>query len=172
MKRLSRQFPLIVRIVVLSVFLCFAVLLLIKASALANPDGGPADIHNAAALTDLEFDYMHSQAEWEMLKERSYPSKTLLDGPTLSLRQREAAAQLEKLERERPQSSLNWTNVGPVRIPSTGCGWGAENSGRVVALAVDPSNSSHWLIAAADGGIWQTTDAGGTWSPRTDDQSS
>ena len=36
----------------------------------------------------------------------------------------------------------------------------------------DPSSASHWLIGGAQGGIWESTDSGGTWTPRTDDQAS
>ncbi|HEX4697213.1 MAG TPA: hypothetical protein VH254_06035 [Candidatus Udaeobacter sp.] len=173
-KLLSRPFPLVVRRVLLSILLFLVVLTLIKGSLLVDANAGPRQVDKSVPATNLKFGYMHSRAEWEMVKERSYPSQTLLDGPILSQRQSEAVAQLQKLEREAPQRqpSLGWTNIGPAHITSTACGWGNENSGRVVALAIDPSNSSHWLIGAADGGIWQTTDGGGTWSPRTDDQAS
>lgn len=46
-----------------------------------------------------------------------------------------------------------------------------QDCGRVTALAVDPSNPNHWLIGAAQGGIWENTNAGPDW-PRTDDQPS
>ena len=45
-------------------------------------------------------------------------------------------------------------------------------SGRVGAVAVDPIDPSHWLIGAAQGGVWETRDAGATWSPMTDAQAS
>jgi photosystem II stability/assembly factor-like uncharacterized protein len=41
-------------------------------------------------------------------------------------------------------------------------------SGRVAAVAIDPSNSNHILVGAAGGGVWESTDQGGTWAPRTD----
>ncbi len=41
-------------------------------------------------------------------------------------------------------------------------------SGRVAALAVDPSDPSHLLCGAAHGGVWESRDAGATWTPRTD----
>jgi uncharacterized repeat protein (TIGR01451 family) len=53
-----------------------------------------------------------------------------------------------------------WTNIGPV------------GRGRVHAVAVDPGNLSHWLLGAAGGGVWETLDAGTTWTPKTDDQAS
>ena len=69
-----------------------------------------------------------------------------------------------------------WYNIGPQPINTVNFiqnGYTLEiDSGRVCTLAIDPGNSNHWLIGAAQGGIWQTTDAGGTWLPRTDDQAS
>jgi uncharacterized protein (TIGR03437 family) len=43
-------------------------------------------------------------------------------------------------------------------------------SGRVSGVAVDPSDSTHWLIGAATGGIWESHDSGKSWTPRTDGQ--
>jgi hypothetical protein len=40
--------------------------------------------------------------------------------------------------------------------------------GRVAAIAVDPRDQQHWLIGAAQGGIWETRDAGTTWTAKTD----
>jgi len=41
-------------------------------------------------------------------------------------------------------------------------------SGRVTALAVNPSNSNNVFLGGADGGLWVTTDGGNTWNPLTD----
>ena len=57
-----------------------------------------------------------------------------------------------------------WQNVGPAPITSGA----ATFSGRVTAIAVDPSDSNHWLIGGAQGGVWETTDGGTNWAPRTD----
>lgn len=67
-----------------------------------------------------------------------------------------------------------WYNIGPQPINSldTNKIIVEQDSGRVAAIAVDPSNSNHWLIGAAQGGIWETTDAGSDWKPRTDSQAS
>ncbi|QDV39602.1 Ig-like domain-containing protein [Tautonia plasticadhaerens] len=67
-------------------------------------------------------------------------------------------------------SSSTWTPVGPSSIED------GEGSGRVTAIAVDPSDPSGntVYIGAASGGVWKTddfltTDAGGpTWIPLTD----
>ena len=77
------------------------------------------------------------------------------------------------------QASYYWYNIGPQQIVQV-LGFNNDTlgydtttySGRVSALAVDPVNPNHWLIGAAQGGVWETTDAGGTWNPRTDDQAS
>lgn len=55
-----------------------------------------------------------------------------------------------------------WVNIGPSSILPDG------TTGRVNDVVVDPLDSSRWLIAAPGGGIWQTLDAGGSWTPLTD----
>src|SRR5262245_16762106 len=72
------------------------------------------------------------------------------------------------------QTFYYWYNIGPQPINTLDDDDNivGQDSGRVAALAVDPSNSNHWLIGAAQGGIWETTDAGNTWNPRTDNQAS
>jgi photosystem II stability/assembly factor-like uncharacterized protein len=70
-----------------------------------------------------------------------------------------------------------WRPLGPFSIPhgqTYGKGPGSRPSvaGRIVAIAVDPGNADHILIGAGGGGIWETKDAGKTWSPRSDDQPS
>jgi photosystem II stability/assembly factor-like uncharacterized protein len=120
-------------------------------------------------------EWLETQPWWWMLKERSSPSAVPLDGPTLSQRYAEAVAQMEQLQAAKfepePQPPSTWANIGPAHIASNGCDYAAENSGRIVSVAVDPADASHWLITADSGGIWETVDAGGTWIPRTDDQS-
>ena len=66
------------------------------------------------------------------------------------------------------QAGARWVNIGPAPI----VGYFQPSSGRVADLAVDPSNPDHWLIGAAEGGVWESADAGSTWIPRTDDQPS
>jgi photosystem II stability/assembly factor-like uncharacterized protein len=69
--------------------------------------------------------------------------------------------------------TAKWVSIGPAPIvggsPETT--WTARpRSGRVAAIAVDPSNKKHWLIGAAGGGVWETFDGGQSWAPRTDAQ--
>jgi hypothetical protein len=66
----------------------------------------------------------------------------------------------------------SWVNIGPASIAYTNQYGTNYFSGRVAAVAVDPSNSSHFLLGAALGGVWESTNSGATWSPRTDNQPS
>ncbi|MCU1256760.1 MAG: hypothetical protein JWM83_3059 [Candidatus Angelobacter sp.] len=64
-----------------------------------------------------------------------------------------------------------WRSLGPATV-SNGQTADLERmnvSGRVAAVAVDPSDSSHVLCGSANGGIWESHDRGGSWVPRTDD---
>lgn len=42
-------------------------------------------------------------------------------------------------------------------------------SGRVASIAVDPRDASHWLAGVGNGGVWETRDAGRSWTPIADD---
>jgi hypothetical protein len=59
-----------------------------------------------------------------------------------------------------------WTALGPASLSSGG----GNYSGRIAGVAVDPTNSNNIYIAAAGGGVWNTTDGGATWTPLTDSQ--
>jgi len=61
----------------------------------------------------------------------------------------------------------NWQFVGPRNygILHTGA---SPVSGRVNAVAFDPSRRGTWYLGAAMGGVWKTTDFGATWAPLSD----
>jgi len=48
----------------------------------------------------------------------------------------------------------------------------ATYSGRIADIAVRPDQHSTWYVAAASGGLWKTTNAGTTWDPVFDKESS
>ena len=80
----------------------------------------------------------------------------------------DAASQLGPPTPTGPQ----WRSLGPSTIIN-GQTYGATRinvSGRVSAMAVDPSNAAHVLAGAAHGGVWESFDGGGSWAPRTDYQ--
>jgi len=58
-------------------------------------------------------------------------------------------------------SGLKFRSIGP-----------AFMSGRIVDIAVHPSDKSAWYVASASGGVWKTSNAGVTWDPIFDDQGS
>jgi hypothetical protein len=79
---------------------------------------------------------------------------------------RAAAANMSPPSATGPQ----WRTLGPWTIPN-GQTYGDSRvnvSGRVAAIAVDPSNVAHVLCGSAGGGIWESFDRGDTWEPRTD----
>lgn len=45
-------------------------------------------------------------------------------------------------------------------------------SGRIVDIAVDPTDRNRYYVAAASGGVWKTTNAGTTWTPIFDNEGS
>jgi hypothetical protein len=78
----------------------------------------------------------------------------------------EAAAQMGPPTPFGPQ----WRSCGPSTV-TNGQTYGATRinaSGRVSALAVDPSRPTHALAGAANGGVWETFNRGASWAPRTD----
>jgi hypothetical protein len=69
-----------------------------------------------------------------------------------------------------PPPPATWRAIGPSVIPN-GQTYGSNTIdviGRVSCIAVDPNNAAHILVGAAGGGIWESTNTGGTWAPRTD----
>jgi len=63
-----------------------------------------------------------------------------------------------------------WRSLGPWTIPN-GQTYGNSRvnvSGRLSAIAIDPRNPAHVLVGAANGGVWESRDRGGSWAPRTD----
>ena len=58
-------------------------------------------------------------------------------------------------------SGLKWRNIGP-----------AFMSGRISDIDWDPKDSSVWYVAVGSGGVWKTKNAGVSWSPIFDAESS
>ena len=58
-------------------------------------------------------------------------------------------------------SGLKFRSIGPALM-----------SGRISDIAIDPTNRSTWYVAVGSGGVWKTTNAGITWTPIFDNESS
>src|ERR1035437_767487 len=69
-----------------------------------------------------------------------------------------------------PLNTSSWTALGPSPIAS----FSLDRSGRITGIAADltSGNSNTIYVTAADGGVWKTTNAGGSWAALTDNQSS
>jgi photosystem II stability/assembly factor-like uncharacterized protein len=68
----------------------------------------------------------------------------------------------------------NWVQLGPMAIPN-GQTYSAARvlvTGRVTAIAINPTAPDNIFIGTAKGGVWKTTDGGGTWSPMSDNEMS
>ena len=63
-----------------------------------------------------------------------------------------------------------WQNVGPFEL-TTPFSMGPV-SGRVNAIAADPTNPNVLYVGASEGGIWKSTDGGNTFNPVSDSQAS
>ncbi|MEP7334545.1 MAG: hypothetical protein ABI717_02080, partial [Actinomycetota bacterium] len=66
---------------------------------------------------------------------------------------------------------FDWTEQGPG--PAGGSSSGADVAGNAVvgainAVVVHPTNAGIMYVGAVNGGVWKTTDGGGTWVPLTD----
>lgn len=70
------------------------------------------------------------------------------------------AEPIDPMLKSETYSSLSFRSVGP-----------AVTSGRIVDIAVNPSNKNEWYIVAAAGGVWKTSNAGVTFNPIFDGQS-
>ncbi|MCX2717969.1 thrombospondin type 3 repeat-containing protein [Lentiprolixibacter aurantiacus] len=61
-----------------------------------------------------------------------------------------------------PNPTANWSPIGPFN-PGT-LGNRLPGTGRINAIAVDPNNPDVWYAGAPAGGIWKSTNAGGSWT--------
>jgi len=71
-----------------------------------------------------------------------------------------------------PPSTTQWTPIGPQPVTSSFSTSIKQVSGRTSAVAVDPSNPNVVYVGGAQGGVWKTTDGGGTWTPLSDFEAS
>ena len=64
-----------------------------------------------------------------------------------------------QLQEQSPLRGLAFTNIGPSIM-----------SGRVADVAVDPQDPTHFYVAYASGGLWETRDNGTSFAPLFEDQ--
>ncbi|MGD8869571.1 MAG: hypothetical protein PVI01_18275, partial [Gemmatimonadales bacterium] len=82
---------------------------------------------------------------------------TALAVPGSALMAQEADSRLGQTD----YRALAFRNIGP-----------AINGGRIADIDIHPENRNVWYVAVGSGGVWKTENAGTTWQPIFDDQSS
>ncbi len=86
---------------------------------------------------------------------------TVLDEPAPKPRTVETPKAAKKKDETLPISAFKLRSVGP-----------AVTSGRIVGLAVHPTDKSTYYVAVACGGVWKTTNNGTSWTPIFDGEGS
>ncbi|MDQ1352560.1 MAG: hypothetical protein QG657_2866, partial [Acidobacteriota bacterium] len=64
-------------------------------------------------------------------------------------------------DKPNPYAGLTSRNIGPALM-----------SGRISDIAIHPNDRSAWYVAVGSGGVWKTGNAGTTWTPIFDSQTS
>jgi len=59
----------------------------------------------------------------------------------------------------------SWAALGPAPIPN---GSGGANSGRVISIAIHPTNPDIVYVGTASGGLYRSTNGGAAWTPMMD----
>jgi photosystem II stability/assembly factor-like uncharacterized protein len=127
-------------------------------SAMSSP---PIPVHRAARPVSLPRPDLKAEAQWFQLSHfgKTWPAA---NARILALQQASAL----------PRLRGPWKSLGPAPVNSSGCNTCRNpyglNSGRITALAVNPTNSSDLWAGAADGGAWHSTDGGAHWTPVSD----
>ncbi|HEV8266691.1 MAG TPA: choice-of-anchor D domain-containing protein, partial [Thermoanaerobaculia bacterium] len=115
---------------------------------------------------------LEEREEW-LFRQRAFPLDHVPAGARVRALQEAEAFDHKTRGALAVEAAGRWASIGPGPIVKGQLGgqpYARDMSGRVATIAVDPRNSRHWLVGAAQGGIWESTDSGSTWTPRTDDQ--
>ncbi|MDP5157610.1 MAG: glycosyl hydrolase [Flaviramulus sp.] len=79
----------------------------------------------------------------------------------ISLPTQVLAQQSTDKKKEDPFDGLKFRSIGP-----------AFMSGRIADIKIHPKNENIWYVAVGSGGVWKTLNAGTTWTPIFDEQTS
>ena len=127
----------------------------------------------AAQEADSEFespDSIKQRDEWYR-HQRAYPLQHIPAGLRVKALHKRQLMEAQAQATLQPSATSPWTFIGPEpTIPLLAEAFtGSPNvSGRVTALAVDPTNANVIYAGGADGGVWKTTNGGTSWIPLTD----
>jgi photosystem II stability/assembly factor-like uncharacterized protein len=139
--------------------------------------GRPTPAVRGARSTEVEptpgvetGDEISASAEW-FYEQRAYPAAHTPRG-ALARAQRQAKALRTAPGPRAPTVAVNWAELGPKPIATIGPAvfgmyvGSPPFSGRVSAIATDPSNAGVVYIGGAVGGVWKSTDGGASWAPK------
>ncbi len=138
-------------------------------------DEKDADVNSRSGIKINKLDYMRRRGEMiAMLRGLPLPDGVSPDARARAIRQMEQQeAQLRAdagKGQVRPEiNGTTWTSIGPAPIP-LGQTTGVRNpvSGRVLSIAVHPTNPNIVYVGTAQGGLYRTLDGGNTWVPLMD----
>lgn len=106
-------------------------------------------------------------AQEEQRAERA--AKAALEKAKQQEEAQKARTDAKKDEPRRPADPMSSPTFAGLKLRLIGP---AFTSGRIVDIAVDPTDRSRYYVAAASGGVWKTTNAGITWTPIFDNEAS
>jgi len=101
---------------------------------------------------------------WEyMMQPRTYPTGKMPDVAAITKEYQDFLNnQNNKKSSHKLQSTATWTYAGNTSIPNGG------DCGRVNRIRIDPNNTSILYACSPSGGLWKSTNGGGSWAPLTD----
>ncbi len=81
--------------------------------------------------------------------------------------QQKQAMQNTTTNRSAATATSNWTSIGPYSHNNSSS-W-SPGQGRVNFAIIDPNNANTYYVGTPAGGIWKSTDAGQSWTAKSDD---
>ena len=117
-------------------------------SLAAKIHDGTADLRERRAWYEMSLLY----APFEALPPAGWRAKALADGKALS---------------KALLTGYTWTSLGPTNY-EVGGGGADLAQGRASCLWVHPTNANFIFAGFADGGVWKSTNGGGSWTPISD----
>ncbi|HJQ23117.1 MAG TPA: FG-GAP-like repeat-containing protein [Blastocatellia bacterium] len=130
----------------------------------------PGHLTDLAQATDADGDDRFQQSYW-FYHQRAYPLDRIPEGAMQRAWRQVEQSGVGRAAATAQVRNPRWVNIGPAPVlggQTFGAGNNVRVSGRVRDIDVDPTDANHWLIASDGGGVWETRDAGATWTPRTD----
>ncbi|MCW3101852.1 MAG: glycosyl hydrolase repeat-containing protein [Bacteroidetes bacterium] len=91
-----------------------------------------------------------------------------LADPSVYIDEAVKAAAQKQQEPSARFSSAAWSPVGPFALPGNLTGYMQNGIGRINCMAFHPTDPDTYFVGVAQGGVWKTTNNGGSWTPLTD----